>query len=154
MDDKADGPSDAKPDAGALAKRFLDLWQEQASLIATDPKLAELSGMWMAMWHKMGQVGLHGGGPVPSPNPAANGPAAGPKPGNTPDSAPGAASAAAAPGHGQPDLAELTRRLAECEKRLGALESRAKPAPRRAPRKPKTSAAGAVPGRPAAGGDE
>jgi hypothetical protein len=37
-----------KPDLAALAKRFLDLWQEQLTALAGDPELAEGMSRFMA----------------------------------------------------------------------------------------------------------
>src|SRR3546814_16424942 len=42
----------AAPDPQALARQFLDLWQEQAGLLAADPKLAELSATWLTLWQR------------------------------------------------------------------------------------------------------
>jgi hypothetical protein len=37
-----------RPDLAALAKRFMDLWQEQMNAVAGDPALAESIGRFMA----------------------------------------------------------------------------------------------------------
>src|SRR3546814_19232720 len=42
----------AAPDPQALARQFLDLWPEQAGLLAADPKLAELSATWLTLWQR------------------------------------------------------------------------------------------------------
>ena len=101
------------PDLEALAKRFLDLWQEQVAASVADPALAD----WLARF-------------LAAPGTA--GPPAGPTSGMTPDAAAFAdvfaamarrSPAAAAPCRpGDDRMDELAGRLAECEKRLAALE--------------------------------
>ena len=44
------------PDSHDLAKRFLDLWQDQVTAMATDPDLADGLRRWQALW--LGQGGL------------------------------------------------------------------------------------------------
>jgi hypothetical protein len=121
MDDPKTGPKTGAgaADAQALAQRFLDVWQEQAGLLATDPKLAELSASWLNLW-KQGAAAA-----TQATAPGAQGGGNDARPGAKAGSAKtGAAPAAAASGDGQPDVAELARRLADCEARLAALESR------------------------------
>jgi hypothetical protein len=137
------------PDFAALAREYLDLWEDQLAAMAADPTLARQSARFFETM----------GGAEAAANPMANpmataqmaamaqqfmtlaGLAAG---GNTsdgpttstpPNPAPGAAPAAAASGDGAQQLAELTGRLAALEERLDRLEaggggagSRAKPA--------------------------
>ena len=113
------------PDLEALAKRFLDLWQEQVAASVADPALAD----WLARF-------------LAAPN--QNGPTSG----MTPDAAAFAdvfaamasrSPAAAAPCRpGDDRVDQLAGRLAECEKRLAALERAAHGAggaPRKRPRK-------------------
>ena len=101
------------PDLEALAKRFLDLWQEQVAAAVADPALAD----WLARFLATpGQIG----------------PTSGPTSGMMPDAAAfadvfaamaGRSPAAAAPcGAGDDRVDQLARRLGECEKRLAALE--------------------------------
>lgn len=45
------------PDSQDVAKRFLDLWQDQVSRMSTDPDLAEGMRRWQAFWMGMGQPG-------------------------------------------------------------------------------------------------
>ena len=95
------------PNLEALARRYLDLWQDQATALAGDAELARQIGQWLSMM----QAGMvHG---FQSPNTAT--------PAN--QTTAGAASAAAASGGGQPGLDELARRLAALEKRLDRLEA-------------------------------
>jgi hypothetical protein len=103
------------PDLDTLAKRYLDLWQEQFSAMASDPALAEAMTQWL------GLMGL--GRTAPD---AARGhhdgngqarPAAG-------RAAPGPDTPAAAPDPGGAGAAQLADRLAAVEERLAAVESR------------------------------
>lgn len=108
-------------DLEALAKRFLDLWQEQAASAASDPavvaatqRFAELTAAapstWFALWTQALQAAQHA---------ATHGrPAAGP---DSPP--PGAAAARPASGGGAVDLDELARRLATLERRVAGIES-------------------------------
>lgn len=115
--------SDDAPDLEALAKRFLDLWQDQVAASVADPALAE----WLARF-----LAAPGGPGAATKTP---------KDGKTLNEtaafadetaafadifaamASRAAPAAASYGAGDDRLDELARRLAECEKRLSALES-------------------------------
>jgi hypothetical protein len=93
------------PDLANLAKRYVDLWQDQLSAMAADPELAEsmarlLAALVPPTWLRW--------------------------PGATRDEAAapaGAAAAGAAPLDGDGGLAELARRLAAVEERLAALEA-------------------------------
>jgi hypothetical protein len=104
-------------DPAALARRFLDLWQEQVAAAAADPALAEMMqrlaaapAAWAALWT----------GPVPGfqhgrrDDPAASAAAVPPH---------GAAPAGAASGRGGDDLVRLAGRVAELEARVAALEA-------------------------------
>jgi uncharacterized small protein (DUF1192 family) len=48
--------SDQPPDLGALAKRYLDLWQEQVASVAADPALAEVMARGLAMMTQSAQA--------------------------------------------------------------------------------------------------
>src|SRR5690349_2449693 len=106
------------PDIKALARRYLDLWQDQASALAGDAELARQLGRWLTLM----QSGMAH---------AVQAAAA--------TSAPGTATPAVASGDGQPGLDELARRLALLEERIVRLEAGAggkrKPAGRRARRR-------------------
>ncbi len=119
--------TDDAPDLEALAKRFLDLWQDQVAASVADPALAQ----WLARFLAAP------GGPG-----AATGT---PKDGETLNEtaafadvfaamAARSAPAAASFGAGDDRVDELSRRLADCERRLSALESGAQQ-PRGKPRK-------------------
>ena len=112
--------SDDAPDLEALAKRFLDLWQDQVAASVADPAMAE----WLARF-----LAAPGGpGVTPTMGVSRNEHAAfAGDPGAFADifaaMAAGAAPAAASSGAGDDRVDELSRRLADCEKRLAALES-------------------------------
>jgi hypothetical protein len=120
--------SEAPPDFKTLARRYLDLWQEQVTAMANDPALAETLAQGVAMMAQMPasilQAAAAGaastvnqaraadaGSSVPSDSPAAG-------------NAPGAAPAAAASDGACVDADGLARRLAAVEERLAALEAR------------------------------
>ncbi|WP_254434899.1 hypothetical protein [Magnetospirillum sp. UT-4] len=116
--------SEAPPDLKALARRYLDLWQEQVAAMANDPALAEalarsiaLIAQGPAAFVQVAQTGMS------SPASEARTPdAASPKrpfPAST-----GSPAVAAAPDDPCLDAAGLARRLAAVEDRLAALESR------------------------------
>jgi hypothetical protein len=100
-------------DTTELARRFLDLWQQQVAAMASDPTLVELALRFMAPFAASPGPG---GGPSNGHDGAANGAAR-------------AAAPAAAPGDVVARLDELAGRLALCEERLAALD--AKPGRRR-----------------------
>jgi hypothetical protein len=106
------------PDIEALARRYLDLWQDQASALAGDAELARQLGRWLTLIQS---------GMAHALQTAA-----------TAAAAPGTATPAAASGGGQPDLDELARRFALLEERIARLEAgvggKRKPAGRRARR--------------------
>jgi hypothetical protein len=102
-------------DPGALARRFLDLWQEQVAAAAADPALAEMmrrlaesQAAWAALWTAAGPSAQHGRPddvPAPAPVPPH-----------------GAAPAGDASGGGG-DAVRLAERLAALEARIAALEA-------------------------------
>ncbi len=116
------------PDFDALAKRYLDLWQEQIAKLAKDPgKLSDAS----TAWSQMAASVLKGAPSNPFTATAHDASAFA--------SASRSAPPSAAPGAGGMDSLELLRRLDDIERRLAALESRpateSKPGKRsRAPR--------------------
>ncbi|HXZ01743.1 MAG TPA: hypothetical protein VEI03_17240 [Stellaceae bacterium] len=101
------------PDLASLAKRYLDLWQEQLIAMAADPDLAEnlarlLAGLAPANWPPPFGVPVYDGTPF------------------------GAAAAAASFGQRRDALDEFARRLAAVEGRLAALEAGASAGGKRA----------------------
>jgi ubiquinone biosynthesis protein UbiJ len=90
-----------------LARRYLDLWQNQLSGIAGDQALTEQIARLFAAANAQVAAVLQVAQGVPH--------AASP---------PGTASAAASPQHGADDLGELRKRVAALETRLAALESK------------------------------
>lgn len=110
------------PDLASLAKRYLDLWQEQLIAMAADPELADSMARLLA-------------GLVPPGYrqwPAGAGLDAG---------APGAAAAAAASRERGDRLDDLARRLAAVEGRLAALEAGVQRGGERARAKPRRNRA-------------
>jgi hypothetical protein len=96
------------PNLQELARRLLDLWQQQLSAWATDPELARSMGAWLEAWTKAGGA-----------------------------AAPWAKTPGLAPGGGNLDLERIESRLAAVERRLAELEGQSRPKPRRAaPKRP------------------
>ncbi|HLY58112.1 MAG TPA: hypothetical protein VKS60_21295 [Stellaceae bacterium] len=97
------------PDLSALARRYVELWQDQLAAVAADPEMADTLARWLkvaggnvtasaAMWQSLWPA--HDGAAPPGP-----------------------ASAAAAPADGSGDVAQLSLRLAALEARIAALEA-------------------------------
>ncbi len=106
-----------------LARRYLDLWQDQMAALTADKDFAE------ALQQLMSAAGLatpatHGDPKADAPTEDVTEPQAA-EPGVKPESAPavGAAPAAASSDRGHLVLAELARRLGAVEERIAALES-------------------------------
>ncbi|MEQ8586335.1 MAG: hypothetical protein RLO01_07605 [Thalassobaculaceae bacterium] len=143
--DKEDGPSAgtaSPPDAGDLARRFLDLWQSQVQAMSTDPEVADAIARWTALWSGQGfghpparpmADGLQPGyGPSSSPPGSAYSAAHDGESGQhrseprrpTAGIAPGTAPAAAVSERGGDDLALILRELRRLEERIARLEAR------------------------------
>jgi hypothetical protein len=116
-------------DPEALARRFLDLWQEHVAASAADPAIAEAMqrlavagaaapAAWMAMWTGAAARAQHGASHAAFPDAAAQ---------HAPH---GAAPAGAAPGGGGGGLDGLARRIDELERRVALLEQPGARAPR------------------------
>ncbi|MGE5504925.1 MAG: hypothetical protein ACM31L_10925 [Actinomycetota bacterium] len=128
--------TDVPPDLDQLARRYLDLWQDQVAAMATDPALAEAVARGIAMMSQ-GTSAL-----VQATQAAAT--AAQAKAGTDEPAAPGSdhspdpqrsQAAAAAPDRPRDDAGRLEGRLAALEERVAALEAalgagRGKPAPK------------------------
>jgi hypothetical protein len=109
------GPATPKTtDLEALARRYLDLWQEQVAAMATDPKVAEAVATGVALMNQGAATFAQ----------AVNLKTAA-KPGGKPDERDpaGSPSVAAAPDDPRLDGDQLARRLAAVEERLAALEA-------------------------------
>ena len=52
--------SDDPPSLDDLAKRYLDLWQDQIAAVAADPDMAHTMGRYAQIWAAMGPAGLAG----------------------------------------------------------------------------------------------
>ena len=95
-------------DMDALAKRYIDLWQEQLARVSADPSVTEA-------WRSVFEAATKNMGWTPdavSANTTAQN--------STP---PGPPATAASSGNGGPDLADVLRRLNALEQRLSALEA-------------------------------
>src|SRR5882672_5265666 len=108
----------------ALARRYLDLWEEQMAAWASDGALADALRLWLEL-AGMDRFGAGGAGD--------GAPGRGGKDG---ERAARTAPAAAASGHRDHDLAELAGHLAALERRLAALEARVPAADAGAGRRP------------------
>ena len=128
------------PDMEALARRYMDLWQDQLKGLANDRETAEVMARTLelmnagaqAMAGMAMQATALDGGPKNAAHARTAQPAAGPA---------GTAPAGAAPGAADDGVAELARRLARLERRVAALEAGPgkggrKPKPRAGKRKP------------------
>jgi hypothetical protein len=114
------------PDIEQLARRYLDLWQEQAAALINDPALAEAMGRTYALMSKGAAAfftasgspeGHNGEGKADSADVRA---ATGQKPAISPA---GAASLAAASGCPGLEPADLATRVAALEERILRLEA-------------------------------
>jgi len=106
------------PDLESLARRYLDLWQDQVAALAEDADLAEQIGRLLALFGSAMKTGATTGqGKAGDASTTDDHPAA------------GAAAAALSPGDGDGRVARLARRLADVERRLARLEV-GKPRPR------------------------
>ena len=95
-----------------MARKFLDLWQDQAQAMAKDPELERMCRTWLEFWTSPQSV--HTPRDADETDPARPPPAA------------------AAAGGGIPDMDAFARRLRHLEERVTALELGAgtgKPAP-------------------------
>jgi hypothetical protein len=157
-----DSKRDALPeDIEELARRYVDLWQDQMTALASDPEFAEslqkvmasmgvaasgLPGLWTAWPAAMSsmmaaaQPGATTGSEKTGGEQEGDGRTAGRrKAGGTREAEAGSAPAAAASHGGGLDLGLLEERLAALEQRLLALEGRGRRAGSRAKGKPKGS---------------
>lgn len=98
----------APPDLASLAKRYVDLWQDQLIAMAADPDLAS---MFARVVGELSPTAADGRG--------------------RPQAA-GSKASAAAPGERGDSLGEFARRLAAIEERLAALEARTRSGRKRA----------------------
>jgi hypothetical protein len=137
--------SDA-PDLEALARRYLDLWQDQMAAMANDPAVVEALSRTFALMTQGAAAFAHaaedaprpsdrdapGGGESshgdpdgPAPNPAATPgrKAAGPD-GRSGGAAPGTAASGLASGDSGMDVSDLLRRIDALEQRVAVLDAR------------------------------
>jgi hypothetical protein len=155
--DMAESTDSDVPTLDALARRYLDLWQEQWAALAADPAVAEnLARMFQMMGQGAASLApfVYGGtpgtgwDPRPPPNPAASsassatGPAHDHSRHHETSATPGAAPAGPAPVDGDGDPAQLRRRIAALEERLAALEAPSRGAGGRAAKAPRRGRSG------------
>jgi len=105
----ASDKDDSSVEFDRLARRYLDLWQNQLAALVGDQALTEQIARLFAAANAQ----------VASAIQAAQGASHG-----STSSPPGTASAAASSGHGADDVGELRKRLAALEERLRELEAK------------------------------
>ena len=116
------------PDLDALAKQYLDLWQQQLGGISKDQQTAEI----MAQTMELMNAGASAFATMAKQNQGyADADAA--------SSSPSTAASGASPGASDLDGAELARRIARLEKRLDSLETGVKKSRRKTAKKPRKS---------------
>jgi hypothetical protein len=133
-----------RKDPAGLARRFIDLWQDQLSAMARDGQSNEVLQQWSRFWVAAGAPpgsmtspgGLPSGDEPTAEATAAASPTKGTETRETSARDPtsdrlpsvGPKTAGAPSGHGDVELDELTRRVRELEARLAAMESANPPA--------------------------
>ena len=114
------------PDIDALARRYLDLWQDQLSALAADKDVAELTAKTIEVMNS-GLTAMTSVAEITTRNPGPGGAGASPQhPSKDHDNTiepTGAETAAAPSGRPDNDLAEFSRRLDALEQRVAQLES-------------------------------
>ncbi|MEW5727538.1 MAG: hypothetical protein AB1918_06905 [Pseudomonadota bacterium] len=130
--------SEAPPDFKALARRYLDLWQEQVAAMANDPALAEAVARGVAMMSQAPAAFVQAAtaGVQPTSEGQSDGPqATDSKPESGADRSPAVAAPPVQPcldpGEFLGRLAALEGRVAELEARLGGQGGGAEAKPRR-----------------------
>lgn len=107
------------PDTAALARRWLDLWEDELAAFAADPQLAgQLAGL-LAAFARFAAPAAPGDGATAPARPATAGPAS---------------------GDGAGGVDQLARRLGAVERRLAVLERAGRPARKRSPARPAAAA--------------
>jgi len=137
-----------QPDFTALARQYLDLWEDQLSAMAADPDLAEQTSRFFDTMTQLGGTSNPMGAPglaalmaqMSGHARATTDQADGPKDQRASEA--GASPAAASPDDRDQQLVELTRRLADAEGRLDRLEAGGGSARRKAAKKPAGGTAG------------
>jgi hypothetical protein len=126
------------PDLEALARRYVELWQDQIAATAVDPELtdgltrmmqlmssgmAAQAGLWQALWPDMvARATAQAAAAAAAASAPAGDQAAGRTASQPEAPPPGPAPAAGAPPDGGHDVAQLQARLAVLEERLASLE--------------------------------
>ena len=124
------------PDYEALARQYLDLWQDQFSAMAADPGTMETLSKMTEAWREATFAFLQQPGTVPSfgdlaasfgTKGASHDAGKEPKPDSGNAAATGATPPDGASGRTDGDVDALLRRIAELETRIDALEHATKP---------------------------
>jgi hypothetical protein len=131
-----------QPDFTALARQYLDLWEDQLAAMAADPDLAEQTSRFFDTMTQLGGVSNPMGAPglaalmaqMSGNSHATTDQADGAN--DTRASEAGASPTAAAPDDRDQQLVELSRRLADVEERLHHLEAGGGSTRRAAAKKP------------------
>jgi hypothetical protein len=111
------------PDIEQLARRYLDLWQDQAAAMVNDPALAETIGQTYALMSKGAAAFFAAGSPEKSNREEGADSKDVRSAENTKVSSPGAASSATLSGGSSLDSADLATRVADLEERVLRLEA-------------------------------
>ncbi len=125
------------PDLDALAKRYLDLWQDQLGGISKDRETAEIMAQTIELMNAGATAFASMAAVHDNPNKGNADADANAAPTDTPRTDRGTEAAAAPPGASDSDLDELTRRLERLEKRLDTLEAGAEKGRRHTRKKPR-----------------
>ena len=127
------------PDLDALAKQYLDLWQDQLGGVSKDQQTAEIMAQTLELMNAGATAFASMAAAQDNPNKGNADDAAAPTAGNAnaATAARGTETAAAAPGASDSDLDEFARRLERLEKRLDTLEAGAAKSRKRARKKPR-----------------
>jgi hypothetical protein len=122
---------DEAPDLTSLARRWLDLWQEQVTALAGDPVVAEQTARLLGLLESGASAWRQAASQGKTDGDGRSGTA-------TSAGTAGPATAPLSPAAGGDDLARLAARLAAVEERLALLESGARSGARKSrPRRPR-----------------
>ncbi|MFM7344202.1 MAG: hypothetical protein ACKO1J_02390 [Tagaea sp.] len=140
--------SDHPPSLDELAKRYLDLWQDQMSALAADPETARLMGRSLQLWASAGPAGWQAiwqaaaDGLKGQPGTMFDHAAFAPFFQQQAPQADRPKAAGSASGDGGGGVAELRRRLAELETRVAGLAPEPRSAGKGARKRPRKDRAG------------
>ena len=135
-------------DPVALARRFIDLWQDQLGAVSRDTELNAAMQRWLWYWMNADVAAKSTVAQPPGPvtRPDDPGPGGGVGPDGEQSEPPGTQAVGVASGDRDADLDELARRVRELEEQLASLERGAT-----AGGEPATDRPGGLSGRPKGG---